>query len=253
MLTVDGVSRQFRKLGGATHKALDEVSLEVNDGEAVGLVGESGSGKTTLLRCVMRLDKPDSGCVRLDGRDIRDMRRKDLAVYRQRVQMIFQDPRGSLNPRQTVEDLIGEGLAIHHLVKTASERRWRVVELMELVGLDSRDLKRHIGSFSGGQQQRVAIARALAVKSDILVCDEPTSALDVSVQAQILNLLKTLQDRLGLSILFVSHDLAVVRYLCKRVYVLHNGRVVETGSTDQIFSAPKDEYTQELLEALPGG
>ena len=251
ILDVRGVSKTFTAMGKPPVKALDDVYIRVGEGEAVGLVGESGSGKSTLLRCLMGLEKPDSGLIQFRGRDILRTRRRDLRAYRQSVQMVFQDPAGSLNPRMTVEDLIGEGILVHKRAPTARARKDRVGSLLTTVGMRPEDMKRYPASFSGGQLQRIAIARALAVEPALLVCDEPVSALDVSVQAQVLNLLLDMQNDLGLSILFISHDLAVVRYLCTTVCVLQSGRIVEEADRDELFANPRHDYTRQLIDAIP--
>jgi len=251
ILDVRGVSRSFRALGRPPVVALDDVYLRVPEGDTLGLVGESGSGKSTLLRCIMRLEKPDEGEVLFRGRDALPLRGKNLQAYRRQVQMVFQDPAGSLNPRMTVEQLVGEGMLVHRLERSAARRRERVAELLDAVGIPPDAMARHPASFSGGQLQRIAIARALAVEPSLLVCDEPVSALDVSVQAQVLNLLMRTQARTGLSILFVSHDLAVVKYLCPSIAVLEKGRIVEESSRDKLFQAPRATYTRALIDAVP--
>jgi peptide/nickel transport system ATP-binding protein/oligopeptide transport system ATP-binding protein len=251
ILDVRGVSKSFHSLGRPPLRALDDVYLRVPEGDTVGLVGESGSGKSTLLRCIMRLERPDRGAIAVCGRNVLRARGAQLRAYRRDVQMVFQDPAGSLNPRMTVEQLVGEGMLVHRLVKSAADRRERTAELLELVGLPAADMTRHPRSFSGGQLQRIAIARALSVEPNLLVCDEPVSALDVSVQAQVLNLLTDMQARLGLSILFVSHDLAVVNYLCPRICVLKAGRVVEEAGRYALFATPRAPYTRELIAAVP--
>jgi len=251
MLEIANVNKTFRSLGRAKNHALNDVSLTVPDGAVVGLVGESGSGKSTLLRILMRLEAADSGSVLLDGEDVLSLRGARLKQYRRRVQMVFQNPMGSLSPRRTIEQIVAEGMITHGLYGSAAGRSERVGELLELVGLDRSAAGRYPASFSGGQRQRIAIARALAVDPQVLVCDEAVSALDVSIQAQILNLLKDMHDELGLSILFVAHDLAVVRYLCPYVAVLQRGVLVEQGRAEQIFDAPVHPYTRELLDAVP--
>jgi oligopeptide transport system ATP-binding protein len=251
LLQVSGVSRTFHPHGKSPVSALRDVSLSINDGETFGLVGESGSGKSTLARCVVRLEHPDTGTVMYDGIDVIRARSSDLSRLRREVQMVFQDPYASLNPRMTVGDLVGEGMLIHRLEPSAEARRRRVAELLTMVGLERADAKRYPRSFSGGQRQRIAIARALAVRPHLLVCDEPVSALDVSVQAQVINLLIDMQAQLGLTMLFIGHNLAVIRHICQRVAVINNGQIVETGSRDQIFDEPQHPYTQALLDAVP--
>ena len=236
---------------GSRRRAVDDVSFRVLAGQALGLVGESGSGKSTTARCVAGLIKPAAGSVLLGGRDVVGARRAALREMRRDMQMVFQDPYSSLNPRMTVEDLVGEGLLVHGLRADRAARRERVVELLDLVGLDAEALPRHPRSFSGGQRQRIAIARALAVEPKLLICDEPVSSLDVSVQAQVLNLFKRLRAQLGLAILFIAHDLAVVRYLCDEVAVMNSGRIVELGSRAAVYGSPRNQYTKDLLAAVP--
>jgi oligopeptide/dipeptide ABC transporter ATP-binding protein len=231
-------------------RALNGVSLSIARGETVAVVGESGCGKSTLARALVRLIELDAGQIDFAGANVRTLRGAALRNYNRRVQLVFQDPYGSLNPRMTVRQILGEALAVHRIVPRAA-RAARIAELLGLVHLpaDAGDrLPRH---FSGGQRQRIAIARALAVEPDLLIADEVVSALDVSVQAQILNLLLELQQRLGLAILFVSHDLRVVRHLAHRVAVMYLGRIVELGPTDAVFDAPRHPYTQALLRAAP--
>jgi oligopeptide/dipeptide ABC transporter ATP-binding protein len=233
-----------------TVQAVNGVSLTVAKGETLGLVGESGSGKTTLARAVLRLIEPTAGRVTFDGQDVLALPARPLRALRKRMQIVFQDPYSSLNPRMTVGAAVREGLEIHKLFSGKDADR-RVAELLEEVGLSADAASQYPHAFSGGQRQRIALARALAVDPDLLVCDEPVSALDVSVQAQVLNLLADLQARRGLALLFVSHDLAVVRHIAPRVAVMYVGRIVEEGPADAIFSAPKHPYTQALLSAVP--
>ena len=235
---------------GARVVAVDGVSFTVEKGTTFGLVGESGSGKSTTARMVCRLLEPDSGRVRLDGTDIVAARGADLKALRRRIQMVFQDPFASLNPRWTVGALIAEGMRVHGLVPAAG-RRDRVVELLEACGLDAGAADRYPHEFSGGQRQRIGIARALAVQPQILVLDEPVSALDVSVQAQILNLLSRLQRDLGLTYLFIAHDLAIVERFCDRIAVMRSGVIVEEGVPSEIYARPRHEYTRTLLAAIP--
>jgi ABC-type microcin C transport system duplicated ATPase subunit YejF len=198
-----------------------------------------------------RLERPDTGSIDFKGRDVLAAKGSALLGYRRAVQMVFQDPNGSLNPRMTVEQLVTEGMVIHRRSLSPSQRRQRAASMLSLVGLDPEDLTRRPASFSGGQRQRIAIARALAVEPELLVCDEPVSSLDVSVQAQILNLLADTTTKLGLAILFVAHDLAVIYHMCSYIYVLHNGRVVEQGTREEVFSRPSSAYTRQLLDAVP--
>ena len=259
VLEVQNVSKTFFKRGGPFSAglrvaALTKVSLSVECGETLGIVGESGSGKTTLSKIIMGAMKPDEGRVLYDGgsgaRDIATLEGAELTAYRRAVQFVFQDPFSSLNPRMTVHDILNEPLTVHG-VGDAVSRDKRVLELCSLVGIDRRALSRYPHSFSGGQRQRIGIARALALEPSVLLCDEPTSALDVSVQAQILNLLKDLQKELGLSLLFVSHNLAVIHYLAKDVAVMCRGHVVEQGPSADIFASPRHPYTKALLAAVP--
>ncbi|HTI69724.1 MAG TPA: ABC transporter ATP-binding protein [Candidatus Limnocylindria bacterium] len=235
----------------ATLTAVDEVSFSLNKNESLGLVGESGCGKSTLGRAVLRLLEPASGKIVFDGQDITHSSSSRMRPLRRRMQMIFQDPAGSLDPRMTVEESVGEALSIHRLAANRKDRRAKVESLLQRVGLTAEHADRFPHEFSGGQRQRIGIARALAVQPELLVCDEPVSALDVSVQAQIVNLLQDQQAQSGVTYLFISHDLAVVEHLCQRLMVMYLGRVMEYGSTKAITQAPAHPYTQALITAIP--
>ena len=231
-------------------RAVNGVSLKISRGEAVGLVGESGSGKSTVGKAALRLVDATDGAVLLDGEDITRLRRADQRPLRRKAQMVFQDPHSALNPRMTVLRSVAEPLILHSELRGTALWR-RVAELLEIVGLERQFLYRYPHELSGGQKQRVCIARAIALNPALLVLDEPTSALDVSVQAQILEFLKALQKEMGLTFLFISHNLAVVRYLCARVAVMYLGRIVEEGATEDVFNAPRHPYTEALLGAVP--
>ncbi len=236
---------------GPEVQALAEVSFALNAGRSLGVVGESGSGKSTLARLVMALEPPSTGLVRFDGQDLHALSPDDLRRARAGLQMVFQDPFGSLDPRRTVGQTVTEPLALL-LGSGRAEQLERAVEALDAVGLRAADLRKYPHEFSGGQRQRIAIARALITRPKLIVADEPVSALDVSVQAQVLNLMQDLQDRYGITYLFISHDLAVVDLVCDDVIVLQHGRVVESGTAEALFRNPRHPYTQRLLAALPG-
>ena len=256
LLEVEALKKHFvadRTLFGrptAYIKAVDGVSFTVEAGKTLALVGESGCGKSTVSRLVLRLIEPDAGSIRFDGRDLLALDANALRAFRRDAQIIFQDPYASLNPRMTVNQILAEPLALHDLVP-AARRRERVEELLRLVGLEPRFARRYPHEFSGGQRQRIAIARALAVEPKLVICDEPVSALDVSIRSQILNLLRDLQDRLGLAYIFVSHDLAVVKHIADRVAVMNLGVIVETADAQALFAGPRHPYSRALLSAIP--
>jgi len=235
----------FKRL---TLKAVDDVSFTVGRGETLGLVGESGCGKTTVGRTLLQLYKPTDGKVFFDGEEITD---KNIRNMRKRMQMVFQDPYSSLNPRMTVEDIIGEPLDVHKLYENKKDRREKILNLMSLVGLNAEHATRYAHEFSGGQRQRIGIARALAVNPDFIVCDEPVSALDVSIQAQVVNMFEELQEKLGVAYLFIAHDLLVVRHISDRIAVMYLGKIVEIADADELCDSPIHPYSQSLLSAVP--
>lgn len=257
LVEVRGLAQHFVQYRGliwrqkSIVKAVDDVSFHIDKSETLGLVGESGCGKSTLGRSLLRLIEPTHGQVFFDGEDITKADKKRLRALRQNMQIIFQDPFASLNPRMTVGNIIEEALIIHHYAKDRQARRQRVLELLGLVGLREESISRYPHEFSGGQRQRIGIARALAVNPQFVVCDEPISALDVSIQAQIINLMQDLQYSLGLTYLFIAHDLHVVRHIASRIAVMYLGNIVEIGEAKSIYETPKHPYTQALLSAVP--
>jgi len=257
LLEVQNLCTWFPVFGGvfrrkiAEIRAVDGVSFSVEPGQTVGLVGESGSGKTTVGRTILKLIPATSGSVVYEGNEILPLSESKFRPLRREMQMIFQDPFGSLNPRLPVGEIVGEALEIHFKKMAASERHDRVAELLRLVGLQPEMVRRYPHEFSGGQRQRIGIARALAVEPKFIVCDEPVSALDVSVQAQIVNLLQDLQSQFGIAYLFIAHDLAVVEHISDHVLVMHHGKIVESASAEAIYNDPQNDYTKSLLAAVP--
>ncbi len=251
ILRVEGLKQYFSK-GGYTVKAVDGVSFEIRPGEVYGLVGESGSGKSTIGRDIIRLYNPTAGKIVFNGRDISGkLSSADKEMLRTKMMMIFQDPMASLNPRKCIGDIIGEGLDIHKLYSSREERREKINGILMKVGLSPEHYNRYPHQFSGGQRQRVGIARALILNPDLIIADECISALDVSIQAQVVNLLKDIQYETGSSILFIAHDLSMVKYISDRIGVLHLGHLLETGTTDEIFAHPVHPYTRSLISAIP--
>lgn len=252
ILKVDGLKQYFKVSNSFTVKAVDDVSFEIYPGETYGLVGESGSGKSTIGRSVIRLYDPTAGKILFEGKDISGKMSKDTQkLLRNDMQMIFQDPMASLNPRKKVEDIIGEGLDIHHKFASAAERDQMVKAILRKVGLAPEHATRYPHQFSGGQRQRVGIARALIMNPKLIIADECISALDVSIQAQVVNLMKDIQEETGTAYLFIAHDLSMVKYISDRIGVLHLGHLLETGTTEEIFNHPVHPYTRSLLSAIP--
>ncbi|MEM7228956.1 MAG: ATP-binding cassette domain-containing protein [Planctomycetota bacterium] len=256
LLRVDGLKKYFPVRSGifgrrtSWVKAVDGVSFDIRPGETLGLVGESGCGKTTVGRTILRLAPATEGSIQFDGQDVNALNRRQMQRLRREMQIIFQDPIGSLNPRLTVAEIVGEPLLVHGIVERR-ELRGRVNDLLSRCGIDAKTADRYPHEFSGGQRQRIGIARALALQPRLIVCDEPTSALDVSIQSQILNLLRDLQDEFGMAYLFISHDMAVIDHICGRIAVMLRGRIVEQGSREDIIGDPQHAYTKRLLAAVP--
>lgn len=252
LLQVEGLKQYFKINRGYTVKAVDDVSFKIYQGETYGLVGESGSGKSTIGRSIIRLYNPTAGKIIFKGKDISGkLSKADSLVLRTQMQMIFQDPMASLNPRKKIGDIIGEGLDIHHLYQSHAERDATIKKILAKVGLSPEHATRYPHQFSGGQRQRVGIARALIMNPDLIIADECISALDVSIQAQVVNLMKDIQQETGAAYLFIAHDLSMVKYISDRIGVLHLGHLLETGTTEEIFSNPIHPYTRSLLSAIP--
>jgi oligopeptide transport system ATP-binding protein len=252
LLEVKNIKKYFPVKGEYLHKkfvqAVDDVSFHINKGETLGLVGESGCGKTTIGRTILRLHEPTAGKIIYDGTDITNI---NMLPYRKKMQIVFQDPYASLNPRMTVGDIVGEAIDIHKLASNQKERKDKIVSLLEHVGLNSEHATRYPHEFSGGQRQRIGIARSLAVSPEFIVCDEPISALDVSIQAQIINMFEDLQEKLGLTYLFIAHDLSVVKHISNRIGVMYLGKLVEVSKSRELYKNPLHPYTQSLLSAIP--
>lgn len=251
LVELKNVSLTFNKGKKNEVKAIDNVSFDINEGEVFGLVGESGSGKTTVGRAILKLYDINEGEIIFNGETVSHLKGKDLRTFRKDAQMIFQDPQASLNGRMKIRDIVAEGLDIHGLTASKAEREERVQELLDLVGLNKDHLTRYPHEFSGGQRQRIGIARALAVKPKFIIADEPISALDVSIQAQVVNLMQKLQHKRGLTYLFIAHDLSMVKYISDRIGVMHWGKMLEIGTSDDVYNHPIHPYTKSVLSAIP--
>lgn len=251
LLEVKNLNLAFNPGKANEVKAIDNVSFDIYEGEVFGLVGESGSGKTTIGRTILKLYEPQSGEIHFEGKDVLKMKSVELRSFRKDAQMIFQDPQASLNGRMKVKDIIAEGIDIHHLAKNKEDRDNQVEHLLELVGLNKDHSSRYPYEFSGGQRQRIGIARALAVRPKFIIADEPISALDVSIQAQVVNLMKQLQKQEKLTYLFIAHDLSMVKYISDRIGVMHWGKILEIGASDEVYGNPIHPYTKSLLSAIP--
>ncbi len=250
-IEIEGLKKYFDLGNHRILKAVNDVSFSIQKGETLGLVGESGCGKSTAGRTIIRLYEPTAGSISIDGADVAKLSKSKLKAYRSKMQMVFQDPYASLNPRMTVLDIVGEALDIHGLAGSKAGRKRRVEELLEMVGLNAEHASRYPHEFSGGQRQRIGITRALAVNPQFMICDEPISALDVSIQAQIINLLIDLQKKMGLTYLFIAHDLSMVKYMSDRVAVMYLGKIVEMARSEDLYSNPQHPYTRALLSAIP--
>lgn len=257
LLKIENLVKHFPITGGilgrqvASVKSVSDVSFEIKKGETLGLVGESGCGKSTLAKCIVRLENPTSGRIHFRNQDITHIQGEELRKIRRKIQMIFQDPFSSLNPRMTIGSILEEPLIIHNIFSSAKDRKDRIHQLCELVGIRKDSLNRYPHEFSGGQRQRVGIARALAVEPELILCDEPVSALDVSIQAQVINLLMELQQKLGITYIFIAHDLKVVEHVSTRVAVMYLGKIVEMAEADELYLNPQHPYTKALMSAIP--
>jgi oligopeptide transport system ATP-binding protein len=251
LIQVNGLKKYFNVGKGSMLKAVDDINFSIRQGETLGMVGESGCGKSTAGRTILRLYEPTAGTVNFNGTDIYKLPPNKMKAMRRDMQMIFQDPYASLNPRFTVSDIIGEAFDIHKLTDSRKERKKKIEELLDMVGLNPDHATRYPHEFSGGQRQRIGIARSLAVSPKFIICDEPISALDVSIQAQVVNLLKDLQDRLGLTYLFIAHDLSMVKHISDRVAVMYLGKIVELAESEELYRNPIHPYTKTLLSAIP--